>query len=127
MVLCSCRRAVCSSRMAVTWSDSGSGSPIWQALGCAQLGSGSSVSNMIEGQVVDIQKGLNQVMPRSRGAAKQQVFLPGARTTQIRILKDEIVHQGVIITKLCKEKRGCVNGCKGFEEDIPGCQGQVQA
>merc|ERR1712181_56525 len=37
---------------------------------------------------------------------------------QIRTLKDEIAHQGDMITKLGKEKRSCADGRQKVEEDI---------
>merc|ERR1719239_1269939 len=37
---------------------------------------------------------------------------------QIRTLKDEIAHQGDMITKLGKEERSCADGRQKVEEDI---------
>merc|ERR1719400_450871 len=41
---------------------------------------------------------------------------------QIRTLKDEIAHQGDMITKLGKEKRSCADGRQKVEEDIQAAE-----
>merc|ERR1719355_33569 len=41
---------------------------------------------------------------------------------QIRTLKDEIAHQGDMITKLGKEKRSCADGRQKTEEDIQAAE-----
>merc|ERR1712130_33905 len=41
---------------------------------------------------------------------------------QIRTLKDEIAHQGDMITKLGKEKRNCADGRQKTEEDIQAAE-----
>merc|ERR1712106_226475 len=41
---------------------------------------------------------------------------------QVRTLKDEIAHQGDMITKLGKEKRGCADGRQKVEEDIQAAE-----
>ena len=41
---------------------------------------------------------------------------------QIRTLKDEIAHQGDMITKLGKEKRSCADGRQKVEKNIPAAE-----
>merc|ERR550532_234114 len=41
---------------------------------------------------------------------------------QIRTLKDEIAHQGDMITKLGKDKRNCADGRQKTEEDIQAAE-----
>merc|ERR1712158_267291 len=44
------------------------------------------------------------------------------KADQIRTLKDEIAHQGDMITKLGKEKRSCADGRQKTEEDIQAAE-----
>ena len=44
------------------------------------------------------------------------------KNDQIRTLKDEIVHQGDMITKLGKEKRSCADGRQKVEEDTQAAE-----
>merc|ERR1712241_813752 len=102
----------------------------------------------IENQAADVQKDLEQVNARIKGekATKQQLEATMAKTNatvmqlegevatqegvlakadqddQIRTLKDEIAHQGDMITKLGKEKRSCADGRQKVEEDIQAAE-----
>merc|ERR1711970_444428 len=55
----------------------------------------------------------------SLGAAEQD---RADKDDQIRTLKDEIAHQGDMITKLGKEKRGTADGRQKTEEDIQSAE-----
>merc|ERR1712172_434393 len=100
----------------------------------------------IENQAADVQKDLDQTNARIKNEKAQKVALEGTmaktnatvaqlesevatqeghlskaeqdRDDKIRTLKDEIAHQGDMITKLGKEKRSCADGRQKVEEDI---------
>merc|ERR1719175_384122 len=106
----------------------------------------------IENQAADVQKDLDQVNARIKGEmATKQLLATMAKTNatvmqlegevavqegvlskaeqdradkddQIRTLKDEIAHQGDMITKLGKEKRSCADGRQKVEEDIQAAE-----
>merc|ERR1719225_1618218 len=112
---------------------------------------GSAVQDMIdkavriENQAADVQKDLDQTNARIKNEKAQKVALEGtmaktnatvmqlegevatqegvlAKDEQIRTLKDEIAHQGDMITKLAKEKRNCADGRQKTEEDIQAAE-----
>merc|ERR1719392_591457 len=105
-------------------------------LALALKSGGSAVQDMIdkavriENQAADVQKDLDQVNARIKGekATKQQLESTMAKQDradkddQIRTLKDEIAHQGDMITKLGKEKRSCADGRQKTEEDIQAAE-----
>merc|ERR1712042_324952 len=79
----------------------------------------------LEGQ---IQKINATVMQLEGEVATQEGVLAKAeqdradKDDQIRTLKDEIAHQGDMITKLGKEKRSCADGRQKTEEDIQAAE-----
>merc|ERR1712042_428648 len=72
----------------------------------------------IEGQAAEVQGELTGVQNRIKGEKAQNVALDG----QIRTLKDEIGHQGDMISKLGKEKRSVGDGRQKTEEDIQAAE-----
>merc|ERR1719173_156703 len=102
----------------------------------------------IENQAADVQKDLQQVNDRIKGEQSQKkaleatiqatnakvaqlqgevsnteaILVRADKDDQIRTLKDEIAHQGDMITKLGKEKRSCADGRQKVEEDIQAAE-----
>merc|ERR1719403_304830 len=93
----------------------------------------------IEAQAADVQKELDGVNARIKGEKAQKVALEGHvknlegvlasaeqdranKDDQIRTLKDEIAHQGDMISKLSKEKRNVGDSRQKTEEDIQAAE-----
>merc|ERR1712158_52411 len=112
---------------------------------------GSAVQDMIdkavriENQAADVQKDLDQTNARIKNEKAQKVALEGtmaktnamvaqlesevavqeghlSKAEQDRADKDDIAHQGDMITKLGKEKRSCADGRQKTEEDIQAAE-----
>merc|ERR1712002_1439076 len=69
----------------------------------------------IEGQATDVQKDLDGILAKAEQDRAD-------KDDQIRTLKDEISHQGEMITKLGKEKRGVADSRQKTEEDIQAAE-----
>merc|ERR1719315_502996 len=82
----------------------------------------------IENQAADVAKDLANVNERIKGEKAQKAVLVRAeqdradKDDQIRTLKDEIAHQGDMITKLGKEKRSGADNRQKTEEDIQAAE-----